>query len=113
MRLLHTGDWHVGRAIRGRSRTPEFDQALSEVVAIAVHEGVDAVLVAGDVYDHRSPVPEADALVFETLVRLYEAGIPAVIIPGNHDSAVRLGALARLLRPIGVTVVPRVVPPDQ
>jgi DNA repair protein SbcD/Mre11 len=113
MRLLHTGDWHVGRAIRGRSRTPEFDQALSEVVGIAVHEGVDAVLVTGDVYDHRSPVPEADALVFETLVRLYEAGIPVVIIPGNHDSAVRLEALARLLRPIGVTVVPRVVPPDQ
>src|SRR5438093_8870872 len=113
MRLLHTGDWHVGRSIRGRSRTPEFDQALTEVVGIAVQEGVDAVLVAGDLYDHRSPAPDADALVFEALVRLHEASIPVVAIPGNHDSAVRLEALAKLLRPLGVTVVARVAPPSE
>ena len=112
MRLLHTGDWHVGRTIRGRSRAEEFADALREVVGIAREEAVDAVLLAGDVYDHRSPTPEADALVFEALVRLYEASIPVVAIPGNHDAASRLGALAQLLRPIGVVVVPRVVPPS-
>jgi exonuclease SbcD len=111
MRLLHTGDWHVGKAIRGRSRMEEFGDALREVVGVAVQEGVDAVLVAGDLYEHRSPAPEADAAVFEALVRLHEAGIPVVAIPGNHDSALRLEALAKLLRPIGVTMVPRVVPP--
>ncbi len=113
MKLLHTGDWHVGRSIRLRSRTPEFEEAIAEVVGIAAQEGVDAVLIAGDLYDHRSPTPEADALVFDALVRLYEASIPVVVIPGNHDSAVRLQALARLLRPIGVTVIPKVVPPGQ
>jgi len=112
VRLLHTGDWHVGRTIRGRSRSEEFADALREVVGIAREEAVDAVLLAGDVYDHRSPTPEADALVFEALVRLYEASIPVVAIPGNHDAASRLGALAQLLRPIGVVVVPRVVPPS-
>ena len=112
MRLLHTGDWHVGRTIRGRSRAEEFADALREVVGIAREEAVDAVLLAGDVYDQRSPSPEADALVFEALVRLYEASIPVVAIPGNHDAASRLGALAQLLRPIGVVVVPRVVPPS-
>jgi exonuclease SbcD len=111
VRLLHTGDWHVGRTIRGRSRAGEFVGALAEVVEIAVHESVDAVLLAGDVYDHRAPTPESDALVFEALVRLHEAGIPVVAIPGNHDSALRLGALSKLLRPIGVSVVPRVLPP--
>jgi DNA repair protein SbcD/Mre11 len=113
MRLLHTGDWHVGRSIRGRSRADEFADALDEVVGIARQEGVDAVLVAGDLYDHRLPTPEADELVFETLVRLHGAGIPVVAIPGNHDSADRLKAFAGLLRPVGVTVVPRVAPPDQ
>ncbi len=113
MKLLHTADWHVGRTIRGRSRTPEFDDALREVVGIAVQENVDAVLVAGDLYDHRSPAPEADSLVFEAFVRLHEAGIPVVAIPGNHDSALRLEALAKLLRPIGVAMVPRVVPPEE
>src|SRR6266571_3556356 len=112
MKLLHTGDWHVGRAIRGRSRTSEFDQALGQVVGIAVEEGVDVLLLAGDLYDHRSPAPEADALVFEALVRLHEAGIPAVAIPGNHDSAIRLEALAKLLRPIGVAMIPRVARPE-
>jgi exonuclease SbcD len=113
MRFLHTADWHVGRAIRGRSRTDEFAAALGEVVGIAEQESVDAVLLAGDLYDHRSPAPEADALVFEALVRLHEAHIPVVAIPGNHDSAMRLEALAKLLKPIAVTMVPRVVPPDQ
>ncbi|MGH2557247.1 MAG: exonuclease SbcCD subunit D [Actinomycetota bacterium] len=113
MRFLHTADWHVGRAIRGRSRVDEFAAALDEVVGIAEQEGVDAVLLAGDLYDHRSPAPEADGLVFEALVRLHEARIPVVAIPGNHDSAMRLEALAKLLKPIAVHMVPRVVPPDQ
>jgi DNA repair protein SbcD/Mre11 len=111
VRILHTGDWHVGRAVRGRSRFDEFDAALSEVVGIARQESVDALLIAGDLYDHRSPTPEADALVFEVLVQLYASGIPVIAIPGNHDSALRLEALAKLLRPIGVTMVPRVLPP--
>jgi exonuclease SbcD len=112
MRLLHTADWHVGKAIRGRSRLAESAAALAEVTGIAVDEGVDAVLVAGDIYDQRAAAPEADAIVFETLVRLSEAGIPVVVIPGNHDSALRFEALGKLLAPIGVTVVARVVPPD-
>ena len=111
MRLLHTGDWHVGKTIRGRTRTEEFARVLAEMVGIAGQEGVDAVLMAGDLYEHRSPSPEADALVFEALVRLHEARIPVVAIPGNHDSTLRLEALSRLLQPIEVTMVPRVVPP--
>src|SRR5437879_4346902 len=113
MRLLHTADWHVGRTLRGRSRAEEFEEALREVVGIAVQEGADAVLVAGDLYDQHSPAPEADALVFEALVCLHEAGIPVVAIPGNHDSTRRLEALSKLLRLIGVTMVPRVIPPRE
>ncbi len=113
VRFLHTADWHVGRAIRGRSRSDEFRDALDEVVGIAVQEGVDAVLVAGDVYEHRSAAPEADSIVFDAFLRLHEAGIRVVAIPGNHDSALRLEALGKLLRPIGVHVAARVVPPDR
>ena len=112
MRFLHTGDWHVGKAIRGRSRLEEFSAVLDEVVAIAVDRTVDAFLIAGDIYEQRLPAPEADAVVFETLVRLFEAGIPVVAIPGNHDSAVRLEAVGKLLRAINVTMAPRVARPD-
>lgn len=113
MRLLHTADWHVGKAIRGRSRLEEFAAALEQVVGIAAEEGVDALLLAGDVYEQAAAAPEADAVVFEAFLRLRDAGVRVVVIPGNHDSAVRLEALGKLLRPIGVDVVPRVAPPDR
>lgn len=113
MRLLHTGDWHIGKAIRGRSRIEEHAAVLEEVVAIAIDRDVDAVLVAGDVYEHRAPSPDADAVVFDAFLRLHHAGIRVVVIPGNHDSALRLDALGKLLRPIGVEVASRVLPPGR
>lgn len=113
MRFLHTSDWHVGRAIRGRSRAEEFAAALEEVVQIALDESVDAVLLAGDVYEHRAPSPDADAVVFDAFLRLRDAGIRVVAIPGNHDSALRMEALGKLLRPIGVEVAPRIRPPAE
>lgn len=112
MRLLHTADWHVGKTIRGRSRMDEFERALGEVVEIALDQAVDAVLMAGDLYDTRVAPPEADQLVFETLLRLHREGIPVVALPGNHDSAPRFEALAGLLRVAGVHVVPKVGPPQ-
>lgn len=111
MRFLHTGDWHVGRALRGRSRSDEFAAALGEVVDIGVAEAVDAVLVAGDLYDQRAVTADADTIVFETLIKLHEKGIPVVAIPGNHDSVARLAALTPLLAHVGVTVAPKVRPP--
>jgi exonuclease SbcD len=113
MRFLHTGDWHVGKAIRGRSRMDEFERALDQVVGIAVDQKVDAVLHAGDLYEHRSAAPDADALVFETLLRLHGHGIPVVAIPGNHDSSARLEAFAGLLKAVGVDVAAKVLPPAE
>jgi exonuclease SbcD len=70
------------------------------------------MLVAGDVYDQRSVTADADRLVFQTLIRLAERNVPVVLIPGNHDSAVRLDALAPLLERVGTTVAARVRRPD-
>jgi len=113
MRFLHTGDWHVGKAIRGRSRMDEFERALDQVVEIAVDQRVDVVLHAGDLYEHRTAAPDADALVFDALLRLHSEGIPVVAIPGNHDSAPRLEAFAGLLRAVGVDVAAKVLPPAE
>src|ERR671932_2093020 len=113
MRFLHTADWHVGRTIRGRSRTDEFASVLDEGVAIARDQAVDAVLVAGDLFDARAVNADAERLVFETLARFAAEKIGVVAIPGNHDSAARWAALRPLLDPLHVHVVPFVVPPDQ
>jgi DNA repair protein SbcD/Mre11 len=112
VRFLHTADWHVGRTIRGRSRFDEFAQALDVVVDVAADQGVDAVLLAGDIHDQRSVSPEADRLIFDAFIRLSEKSIPVVAIPGNHDSALRLEAFAPLLERVGTHVVPRVYRPD-
>src|SRR3954452_8672454 len=113
MRFLHTADWHVGRTIRGRSRLPEFEEALDAIVSIARDESVDCVLVAGDIHDQRAVAAEADGLIFDTFIRLHEAGIPVVAIPGNHDSAARLAAFAPLLERVGTHAVAKMRPPEQ
>ena len=51
MKLLHTSDWHVGKAIRGRSRAGEHEAVLAEMAAVADREAVDLVLVGGDLFD--------------------------------------------------------------
>ena len=111
MRFLHTSDWHVGKRLRGRSRDEETVAALDQVVEIARDASVDAVLIAGDLYEHRTVSPDADLIVFEALARLRDTGATIVIVPGNHDSWQRLEALGKLLAPLGIVAVPRVVRP--
>jgi exonuclease SbcD len=108
VRFLHTADWHVGRSIRGRSRTEESAAVLDQVVTIARDQDVDAVLVSGDIYDGPMPTPDAEAVTFDALLRLRDARIAVVAIAGNHDSPARLAAWAGVLRAIGSTVTPRI-----
>ncbi|PYE52925.1 exonuclease SbcCD subunit D [Deinococcus yavapaiensis] len=110
MRLLHTADFHAGRVLRGADRTPEIRDALQEVTGLARTEKVDAVLVAGDLFDTVNPGADAEHAVFEFFLRLKELGIPSVAIAGNHDSANRLASLAGLLGWVGTQLVARPTP---
>jgi exonuclease SbcD len=113
MRFLHTGDWHVGKTLRARSRLDEFEAALDEVARIALEARVDAVLVAGDIFDSPAPPPEAERLVYDFLARLLPERIACVLIAGNHDHPRKLGALARLLEGLRIHVRSEVRPPSQ
>jgi DNA repair protein SbcD/Mre11 len=112
VRFLHTGDWHLGRTIRGRSRIDECARVLDEVVGVAQQENVDAVLIAGDTFDTFSPPSEAQKLLYETLTRLVRSGASVVMIAGNHDSASRMEALAGILELAGVHAVGSARQPD-
>jgi exonuclease SbcD len=106
MRLLHTADWHLGRTLHGHSRRREHEAFLDELVALA--QDVDAVLVAGDVYETANPPIEAEELLFDALARLGDGGRRAVVvIAGNHDSPDRLRAAAPLATRHGVWVLGR------
>lgn len=113
MRFLHTADWHVGKTLRARSRIDEFAAALDEVARIAIDGRVDALLVAGDVFDSPAPPPEAERLVYDFLARLIPERIACVLIAGNHDHPKKLGALARLLEGLRIHVRADVRPASQ
>jgi exonuclease SbcD len=111
MRVLHTSDWHVGKALRGRSRATEHEAVLGEIAGIGRREAVDLVIVAGDLYDSATPSPEAERIVYRGLLDLAEGGRPVIVVAGNHDSAQRLGAVAPLSEASGIHVAAAVRPP--
>ncbi|CAK6695522.1 exonuclease SbcCD subunit D [Synechococcus sp. BA-124 BA4] len=104
MRLLHTSDWHLGRSFHGASLLQEQAAALSRIVELARDGAVDAVLIAGDLYDRAIPPAEAVQLFNDTLAQLRHCGAAVVAIAGNHDSHVRVSVYDPLLASFGVTI---------
>jgi exonuclease SbcD len=97
MRLLHTSDWHLGRGLHGLDLHDAQVHMVQQVSETVSRHGVDAVIVAGDVFDRAVPPVDAVRLWAEAL-RALSAQVPVIVISGNHDSAVRLGAAADLYR---------------
>ena len=112
MRFLHTGDWHVGKTLRGRSRASEHREVLAEIVEIARKERVDIALVAGDLFDTGAPTPESEAIVYRALLDLAEACAWVVVIAGNHDNPRRLAAVEPLMHLTNIRVLPSVARPE-
>jgi exonuclease SbcD len=113
VRLLHTADWHVGKTIRGRSRIDEHRRVLAEVVDIAAREAVDAVLVAGDLFESSAPTPDAQRVVWDTLLALRGTGSHVVVVAGNHDNPYAFDAIRPLCDAAGITVLGHPTPPEE
>jgi exonuclease SbcD len=104
MRLLHTSDWHLGRSFHGASLLGEQAEAIARIAELASTYAVDAVLIAGDLYDRAIPPAEAVALFNDALARLSSGGTAVIAIAGNHDSHVRVSVYDPLLSAFGVTI---------
>ncbi len=105
MRFLHTSDWHLGRLFHGVHLTDDQAHLLDQLVALAREARVDAVIVAGDVYDRAVPPPEAVRLLDEVLERLVrEVGTRVVVVAGNHDSPERVEFGSRIFEEQGLLV---------
>lgn len=109
MRLLHTGDWHLGKRLYGADRTGEARAALEEVARIAEAEAVDAVLVAGDLLDRRLVDSAALGDCLGALERL-AAVAPVLAVAGNHDDPALWNHLAPYLAARRIHVAGRVRP---
>jgi DNA repair protein SbcD/Mre11 len=102
MRFLHTSDWHLGRSLHRTDLRAAQAAFLDHLVETARAEKVDAVLVAGDIYDRAVPSVDAVALCEDALFRLRQTGARVILISGNHDSARRLGFSSSLIDAAGV-----------
>lgn len=102
MKLLHLSDLHLGKRVNGFSMLEDQRVILTQIVDLAEEEKVDAVLLAGDLYDKPVPPAEAVTLLDRFLTRLSGGGIPVFAISGNHDSPERLAFATRLLTGEGI-----------
>ncbi|MBF0159703.1 MAG: exonuclease SbcCD subunit D C-terminal domain-containing protein [Magnetococcales bacterium] len=106
MKLLHTSDWHLGQTLYGRKRHEEFERLLQWLVALIDERHIDALLVAGDVFDTTVPGYEVQKLYYRFLSQLARSSCRHVIITaGNHDSPTFLEAPRELLRGLDVHVI--------
>lgn len=91
MRFLHTADWHVGKSLHGYDLLNEQQHIFQQIEAIAIEQKVDAIVIAGDLYDRSAPSEEAVSELNAELQRLnLHDQLPILAISGNHDSAARL-----------------------
>ena len=110
--MLHTADFHVGKKLRRQDRLAESEAVLAEITAIAEREGVDVVLIAGDLFEHKVPTPESEAVLYRALVRLEQLGIHVIIVTGNHDAPDRWDALRPLLGAFRIHCVSEICRPE-
>ena len=106
MRLLHTSDWHLGQHFMGKSRQAEHQALIDWLLTQVEAQHVDAVLIAGDIFDTGTPPSYARELYNQLVVRLHETGVALLILGGNHDSPAMLAESRELLARLGTVVVP-------
>jgi DNA repair protein SbcD/Mre11 len=107
LRILHTGDWHIGRTLNGWSRRNEHAMALAEIERIIVERQIDALIVAGDIFDSMAPSADARGMFYGAMDRMHSRrpGLSSIVIAGNHDHAGQLEAPSVLLQRLGTRVV--------
>ena len=104
MRFLHLADLHLGKQMNDLSLLADQEAVLRQVISISQSEQIDAVLIAGDVYQRSSPQAEAMALFDDFISNLVALEKKVFVISGNHDSALRISYLSSLIRETGVYV---------
>ncbi|ELY4862220.1 exonuclease subunit SbcD [Cronobacter sakazakii] len=105
MRILHTSDWHLGQNFYAKSRAAEHEAFLDWLLEAAVAHQVDAIIVAGDIFDTGAPPSYARELYNRFVVKLQAANCPLIVLGGNHDSVATLNESRELLACLNTHVI--------
>nr|WP_113864815.1 exonuclease subunit SbcD [Brenneria salicis]NMN92400.1 exodeoxyribonuclease I subunit D [Brenneria salicis ATCC 15712 = DSM 30166]RBP67740.1 exodeoxyribonuclease I subunit D [Brenneria salicis ATCC 15712 = DSM 30166]RLM32291.1 exonuclease subunit SbcD [Brenneria salicis ATCC 15712 = DSM 30166] len=105
MRIIHTADWHLGQYFYTKSRAAEHQAFLHWLIAQVEQHQVDAVIVAGDIFDNGSPPSYAREMYYRFVVELQRTGCQLVVLGGNHDSVATLNESRDLLACLNTRVI--------
>lgn len=104
MRFLHTGDLHLGKTVNDFSMISDQRYILEQITDMVKKEAVQALVIAGDVYDRAIPPSEAVTLLDDFLTQLVKLGVSVLLISGNHDSPERVSFAEEILKEKGVYI---------
>jgi exonuclease SbcD len=106
MKIIHTSDWHLGRTLYNCRRYPEFEAFLDWLADYIIENEIDALLVAGDIFDTTTPSNKAQELYYRFLCRMASSSCRNIVVTGgNHDSPSFLEAPDELLRVMNIHVI--------
>ena len=107
MKILHTSDWHLGHQLHGYSRDYEHQAFLDWLAETLEQQQIDALLVAGDIFDTANPPASAWRMLYRFMARLAKTmpQLNVVMIGGNHDSPSKLDAPHELLKAFDLHMV--------
>lgn len=106
MKLIHISDLHIGKIVNGFNMLEDQKFALQEILELSERHEIDALLIAGDIYDKSTPTAEAVSVFDWFLSQLSQAEIPVFAVPGNHDSAERIAFAQEILQKQGIHLPP-------
>ncbi len=110
MRIIHTSDWHLGQYFYGKSRANEHQQFLSWLLSQVAKNDIDAIIVAGDIFDTSTPPSYAREMYFDFVAKLHKTHCQLIILAGNHDSVAMLSESQAVLASLSTRVITHVIP---
>lgn len=105
LKIIHTADWHLGQTFLQKSRTEEHHLFLNWLLATIQTQKIDAIIVAGDIFDVSNPSVEAINMYHHFLLETYQLQVQVILIGGNHDSASRLNSYKAIFKVLNVSIV--------
>ncbi|MBL4821996.1 MAG: exonuclease subunit SbcD [Colwellia sp.] len=108
MRIIHTSDWHLGQYFYGKSRANEHKQFLTWLLTQVKNHAIDAIIVAGDIFDTATPPSYARQMYFNFISEIQSLDCQLVILAGNHDSVSMLAESKELLSALSTRVIANV-----
>jgi exonuclease SbcD len=108
MKIIHTSDWHLGQHFMGKTRQAEHQAFLAWLIVQVVEHQLDAVIIAGDIFDTGTPPSYAREMYNGFIGDLHDVGAKLVILGGNHDSVAMLGESKSILSRLSAVVIPSV-----